>query len=69
MVIKEPMDKNINNDVGESLMKKGDERVEFISGRYVMKVNGWKILPAVDFNKKRDFIKCYLDGDINLFTA
>jgi len=69
MVVKEPIDKRLNNDVGKSLIEKGDERVFMKQGRYLMKVDGWKIRNAADFNKKKDHLKIYLDlrKNIDLF--
>ena len=61
MVVKEQIDKVLRPDIGESLMKKGDPRVRIIKEtRYVMKVDGWKIRNAIDFNKEMVHLDVYL---------
>ena len=60
MVIKESIDKWITDEVGESLTEKGDKRVFMKRGRYAMKVDGWNIRNAVDFNKEMTNLDVYL---------
>lgn len=59
MVVKKPIDKWITEEVGKSLEAKGDERVFIKKNNYAMKVNGWKIMDAIDFNKDKEVIINY----------
>ena len=61
MVVKTPIDKWITEEVGKSLEAKGDERVFIKKGHYAMKVNGWKIMDAIDFNKDKILLNLYFD--------
>lgn len=65
MVIKEPIDKWITDEVGKSLENKNDDRVFRKKGRYAMKVDGWNIRDAIDFNKQREDFMFYLHIGIN----
>ena len=72
MIIKELIDKVLRPDIGESLIEKGDPRVSIIKGtRYIMKVDGWVIRNAADFNKEKDHLRIYLDlrKNHNLFKT
>ena len=47
-------------------MEKNDPRVSIIKGtRYVMKVDGWVVRDAIDFNKKFELFDEYLQARRN----